>query len=117
MNDQTIKLIEQLSVKLGTTAEHLWGVLMRQAPITATLDIAVSTIIAFFLWKSFRFIYRKTREDCNGCADWDEEIGAIIWGAWLAIAIIGGLCIYCEVSDALAGLANPEYWALMQIIK
>lgn len=33
MNEQTTKLIEQLAKELGTTAEYLWTVLLKQSPI------------------------------------------------------------------------------------
>ena len=42
MNEATAKLIEELAAKLGTTAEHLWGVLVRQAPISATVSAALT---------------------------------------------------------------------------
>lgn len=37
MEEKTIKLIEQLAQKLGTTTEYLWAVLLKQAPIDATV--------------------------------------------------------------------------------
>lgn len=39
MNDNTRQLLEQLAVKLGTTVEHLWGVLIRQAPVSGLISI------------------------------------------------------------------------------
>ena len=39
MNDQTLELIRDLAEKLGTTTEHLWGVLMTQAFISGIGDV------------------------------------------------------------------------------
>ncbi len=41
MDEQIEKLLRELAEKLGTTAEHLWGVLMRQAPISGVIGILV----------------------------------------------------------------------------
>ena len=39
MEDKYLKLIEALAEKSGTTSEHLYGVLVKQAPITGVVDI------------------------------------------------------------------------------
>ena len=39
MNDQTLELIRDLAEKLGTTTEHLWGVLVTQAYISGVGDV------------------------------------------------------------------------------
>ena len=41
MDEKFQKLIEALAAKLGTTAEHLWGVLVRQAPISGAVDLVL----------------------------------------------------------------------------
>jgi hypothetical protein len=38
MDDKTFQALTNLATKLGTTAEHMWGVLLRQAPITGVID-------------------------------------------------------------------------------
>lgn len=54
MNEQTAKLLEQLASKLGTTSEYLWNILLKQAPIDATVTL-LQTLFLFFvgwgLWK------------------------------------------------------------------
>ena len=44
MNDQTALLLKQLADKLGTTTEYLWAVLLKQAPITCTVQLTVIII-------------------------------------------------------------------------
>lgn len=116
MNEQTAKLIEQLAAKLGTTAEHLWGVLVRQAPISAITDILTSMLIVFLIWKSLGFVQRKTRDTNDAPADWDEEGAFAAWVIWGIAALIGTLCVLCDINYIVAGFANPEYWALKQIL-
>ena len=47
MNDQTVQLLRELAEKFGTTTEHLWGVLIKQAYISGVGDLITS--IAFAL--------------------------------------------------------------------
>lgn len=118
MNEQTERSIRELAEKLGTTTEHLWGVLVKQAPITATcqllgwLYILAGAIAAFLIC---RYCIRKF----NGPSDKDEE-----W--WTLAFLFGVLCLACAVisiaelflgaSMVAAGFFNPEYWALKQIL-
>ena len=37
MDDKTLQALTALANKLGTTAEYLWGVLLRQAPLTGKI--------------------------------------------------------------------------------
>lgn len=37
MNDKVLEALQTLAEKLGVTAEHLWGVLLKQAPIDGTI--------------------------------------------------------------------------------
>jgi hypothetical protein len=116
MNEQTAKLIEELASKLGTTAEHLWGVLVRQAPISAVTDILTSILIILLIWVSLKFVQRKTRETEDAPADWDEEGALAAWVIWGIASIIAILCVLCDINYIIAGFANPEYWALKQIL-
>lgn len=50
MNEETRKLIESLAASLGTTAEHLWQVLLRQAYISFWTDLLFYTITAVGVW-------------------------------------------------------------------
>jgi len=49
MNDQTTKLLTDLSNKLGTTAEYLWGVLVRQAYVDGVISIIQNLLIVIFI--------------------------------------------------------------------
>ncbi len=114
MNEETTKLIQQLAEKFGTTAEHLWNVLVRQAPISAGCDILISIASVLIAYWFFRLIHIKTTDTEEKEADWKEE-GAFV--AWLLLGlfiVITSICILGSIEGVVSGFVNPEYWALKQ---
>ena len=116
MDDKTAEIINKLAEKLGTTAEHLWSVLIRQAPWSSAIDllvlmfyIGVAGILYYLAYRSFR----KFKED--------SEEGWILAGAIVALFAIIMSTVVCacvnEMSVILSGFFNPEYWALKQLVK
>ena len=123
MNDEILKALTTLASKMGTTAEYLWGVLLRQAPITGAIDLAVMVawvVMAVFL---IRLVRRKTTtpaetdEDRNPNAEWSDEAAGFAWGGAIIFALITALIVGSGLSSVTAALLNPEYWALRQILK
>ncbi len=60
MSEKTEQLLRELAQKLGTTAEHLWGVLIKQAYVDSIIGIIVFTLAALFAWWLWRFAVAKT---------------------------------------------------------
>lgn len=114
MNEQTIQLLEKLAAKLGTTAEYLWGVLIKQAPIAAyeqmlTMIIAV-IIAALFLRVSFK--HGKVADWTNG----DSHVArCIVYGVAALAGATVFTCTLCS-NTIITCLVNPEYWALQQVL-
>jgi len=115
------ELIEKLAAKLGTTVEHLWGVLLRQAPISGTVDLIIT--IAFVVASVFavRLVVRNTiapeATEANKYprAAWrDMEFPAWCGVGILVTITVGVVCN--NVPWIVAAFFNPEYWALRQII-
>ena len=123
MDDKTLQALTALANKLGTTAEYLWGVLLRQAPLTGTIDLMLNFawVIGAVLW--CRFVVRKTTpkkltdDDQHPYAEWTDEAAFFSWAAAVAIVLIAGLVVSGSLRTTVAALANPEYWALRQILK
>lgn len=119
MNDQTMKLVEDLAQKLGTTAEYLWQVLLKQAPISATINllyfllVIISGVVLYKLHRHFS----KTVENGNYSIYDDREevvivpmlIGCLVWGVLFIV------CLIC-LGGTINGFVNPEYWALDKIL-
>lgn len=114
MNEQTQQIIGKLSDKLGTTAEHLWSVLVRQALISSATDAIALCIYAVVMVWGYRLVREKTKDD----GDWNDQRGSIalpwmIWGFGMLFLLIV-LCFF--LSNIVAGFVNPEYWALKKIL-
>ena len=123
MDEKYQQLIEALAVKLGTTAEHLWGVLVRQAPISGAVDLVLCILIAAVTAWWVRLVMRKTKcpneteDNRYPRAEWQNE-GAFI--AWIVTVIAGVMAMACIIGSGqgiVAAFANLEYWALMKLVK
>lgn len=111
MNEQTQKLIEQLASKLGVTVEHLWGVLIHQAPISSgiwALEVVLGIITGGVMLKKSITLLKQDDED--GLA-----IGLVCGGVVLVLFAVIFMAVYSD--QIMAGFFNPEYWALRQILK
>lgn len=119
MNEQTEKLVRELADKLGTTADHLWGVLIKQAPVSAVTSLLGGVAIFALLVYAWRFRAKKMAAETNkNYGDWagDSPI-SVISGMLLCIATFAlVLAAAGELPLVLAGFFNPEYWALKQIL-
>lgn len=116
MNDNTEKLIRELSDKLGTTADHLWHVLVKQAPITVWLDIsqcALLILLMFLAVKGMKILHKKYDET----NDLDHPVYVAGWFATVILASFTLFAIVSSVNEIPTAIFNPEYWALKQIIK
>lgn len=125
MDNQTLQALTALAEKLGTTTEYLWAALMRQAPISGAIDLAVMAawVIGVVCW--FRFVQRMTADpsgpDGDGYrhrAQWSDEFGvALAWCSVALAAVLVALMVGSYLSSSIAGLVNPEYWSLNQLLK
>ncbi len=121
MNDQTIKLIEQLAEKFGTTAEHLWSVLIKQAPIYGWTNVLFLATMPFALF----FVTKKLAESFEVLSSYQEDnskniihgAAFIIYGSTLFLISVFLLTSIFDVDLILASFFNPEYWAMKQILK
>jgi hypothetical protein len=119
MNEQTTKLIEQLAQKLGTTAEYLWTVLLKQAPISAATDALYFILVvigSIVLWKLHRYLSKKRGEYKHSIYYDQEETVIIPMGI---IAIIWGICFiacFFSIGNIINGFFNPEYWAFKEVL-
>ena len=87
MDDKTLQALNALANKLGTTAEYLWGVLLRQAPLTGVIDLMLTMawVIGAVLW--WCFVARKTTrpkrtdDGHSTYADWTGEAAFLSWAS------------------------------------
>lgn len=108
MDDKTLELLRELAARLGTTADHLWSVLVRQAPITAATDLFVLTAaVCLTVWWAMVVAARA----------WEDEVyQSLAWASVAVCCLVIAVAIAANASLIVAGFANPEYWALSQLL-
>ena len=115
MNEETRQMLERLADKLGTTVDHLWSVLVHQAPITASSDIAVffaSILLLYFVAKKIV----KSTNDESGFLHHKEDLAVLAWIGWFIASALVGVMLFFNFEFIISGFLNPEYWALRQLI-
>ena len=121
MNEQTTKLITDLASKLGTTTEYLWGVLIKQALYSVITDLAFlifSVIYGFVLYKVYKWLCEPVDEGGRYTRFDEHEDNAVMPFAIASIIFIVFLIVnIINFPNIIAGLFNPEYWALHEILK
>jgi hypothetical protein len=112
--EQLTALIDKLAAKLGVAVDVLWAALMRQAFVSSLVDLVwVAALLYGMVWvvRYVKFVHQKVED-----RSWDEI-------AWFPCAIVCVVAfVLCIVTiDGLkmtfAGFFNPEYWALMKLLK
>ena len=116
MNEATAKLIEELAAKLGTTAEHLWGVLVRQAPISATVRAALTLAWVVALVCGWRFAVRSMKLANKDSIMHDEVVRACVIVTLILASIATAVAITIGSVGCVSAFANPEFWALEQVM-
>lgn len=130
MKEELFKRIDALAVKLGVTAQYLWGVLVKQAGVEGVKDLTFVGIfglsaLALALWARTCFKRSNLRKEgeCGNYAEnyvynYDQRVNYEIDG-WISAVVAGILMIPACIltSDAITALANPEYWAFQRVME
>ncbi len=114
MDEKTLQAVTALANKLGTTAEYLWGVLVRQAPISGAITLilcAAWAAAAIWVWRT---VHSKTSGERP---EWTEEGAVFGWAGAFFFCGLCGLIASLEITGAITALVNPEFWALKQVLK
>lgn len=106
-------LIEQLAAKLGVAAEHLWGVLVRQAVVDGVGGLIISVFAAIAIFCTIKFTPSLVNKD--------SELQELTWqGGVACLLIIAGIVSIVVLPVSLIGgikhVLNPEYYAFMDIM-
>lgn len=104
----TQEVITVLAQTFGSTAEQVWGILIKQAVVwgwmmAGLFAFCVALVVALYKFASV-----------NEGSSWDREsreIVAVIAG--IIVCIIGGAAL----SDAVSYLANPQFHALKWLLE
>lgn len=115
MNKETTELLNQLAIKLGTTIEHLWEILIRQAFISGIIDIFQYICIGVASYYFIKYHYKISK---NNKMDEGYDNGGVFVMMLTIGAILGIISIvaFFSIHDTITGFINPEYWALDKIL-
>lgn len=114
--DTAMAYIDKLAAKLGVAAEHVYGVLVKQAVVSgviSTLMMIGAIIVAVFLTKS---LAKKSRDHQNHIGKYDLNPYQVFhWCAVLALAVLS-LAALINGPDMVGKIINPEYYAIKEIL-
>lgn len=113
MNEEILKRIDALAAKLSVTAAHLYGVLVKQAQMTAYIDGAwlLASLIVFIIGYTVAKRGFKMRDN------WDDVPGVGIWlmvlGCVLSLTSI--IVFTSNTAEFFTAIVNPEYLEIQQL--
>lgn len=119
MNNQ--KAIYNLAEQLGTTSKYLWSVLLKQAPVDATITVIQISIILIFVGTILK-IHKDSliqKERGSGCPEnkyENSENHSIIMSIMGCVSLILLALCFFSINDVVNGYFNPEYWALDKVL-
>lgn len=118
MSNNTEKLINDLAQKLGTTTEYLWSVLIKQAPVSATIQLFQTLAVILLGYILYRVHKRLAKEDEDGYSGYEmyPAAGPVMIVASAIFSILF-LVVFCCFSNVVNGYFNPEYWALQKVLR
>jgi len=124
MSDLTI-FLTALSEKLGTTVEHLWGVLIKQTKVLIVqyigyqvLLLAIFIIALYFLGWGFDSFHTiaNTVYEYSGDKVNDQTASVVVSVFSIIVIIITPFLFWENVISIITLSKNPEYWALETIL-
>jgi hypothetical protein len=125
VDDKTLMALTDLAAKLGTTAEYLWAAMLRQAPISGAIDLALmaALVVASVVWS--RVVLRKTKTpqgapaagEYRNYAEWNDEVAVGAWASAIVLVVVTAVVVITNLPASVSAFLNPEYWALSQLLK
>ena len=112
MNEKTEQLVRELAEKFGTTADHLWGVLVKQAFVYASTETIFLVVSGAILGVAFMSIAKKMKQE-PGLDDDHLLFASFTFGVLLVVLLLGAMF---SLPGIVSGFVNPEYWALKQLL-
>ena len=118
MNDKLQAVLVQLAEKLGTTAEHLWSVLIRQAKIEGVTNIVSYVILIVCICLYLKFLSPFTKVENSDPCEWSSsEFARIVTSISAGIALlVFTLAAVFSIQNTVTCFINPEFVALNNLV-
>jgi len=118
MEQDITKLLEQLAVKLGTTVEFLWGILVKQQYIDSIVNFFIVIIFSIVSIICYKKLMPKILEFNCKKGMYDDVSKRTCWLiVYWAFQGILFIVILILLIVGIQLLLNPEYYALKEILQ
>lgn len=111
MSQEITEILNVLAERFGTTVEHLWVVMVRQAYINAIGIVAFYIVTAITTYYLVRFVKTNKKENSFDYFIMDN-LAVFLMSVVNLIMIVVCVALFGSI---LTAIFNPEYWALQQI--
>jgi hypothetical protein len=117
MQEKLTQYIEVLAQKLGVAAEHLYGVLVRQAKVEGIIGLILyGVLIPALLFVSYKVVSMAIKK-WDDIYEADLEMPTILGIIFLlAITVIITICGFMDIPGDIGRLINPEYYAIKELL-
>lgn len=110
MKDEILKRLDTLADKLGTTAQYLFGLYVKQAHVQVVLTTTYGILaLVCILAAYFTFIKGLRIDRHKDGGPW--FVGSVVMGILGFILLIAFTC-----NDLYTPMMNPQYWAFKEIL-
>ncbi|MCD2370933.1 hypothetical protein LQ247_20175 [Bacillus sp. BS3(2021)] len=114
--DKAMEYIDKLAAKLGVAADHVYGVLVKQAFASGVTDLIIGFVFLMIAVIAGVIITKVTikiygERYCN----WDCEWFFVVLAVSLLVILPGVFGIYA-ITEGIKALINPEYYAIKEIL-
>jgi len=103
--EQVRQVLDVLAAQFGTTATHLFGVMVRHHWIVGLLQTALAGVAALVVIAVLVGITKPAFEDIENQT----------FGVWLFLALVV-VCLLLIAAGGVPRLVNPEYYAVKDIL-
>lgn len=118
---ELFKRLDALGEKLGTTAGHLWEVLVRQGMAEGIGDLVLAflcLVVFVICYKIVRWMYKEAPLDKpDSIYDMPWKARYLVPGIIATIVgIFSGVGIFVNLYQGVLWAVNPEYFALEKVL-
>ena len=107
-------ILQPLADKLGTTAQHVWELQVKQAYVDGYISTFWFLVGLFVIIRSYIVVKKITKGKVEIKKE-DEDYHKIV--TYAIFIIIGIVVVLSNFSTILNCLINPEYYALQHLIQ
>ena len=118
MESKAMETLALLAVKLGTTIEEMWPLLVKYTMVWYSMSILVSIgALVLDVW-AVRFAIKKHRAvpPHSGQLSDDSNEARVAWLIASALLVLGGVALAYSIGGDVAILLNPEAKTLYYLL-